>query len=218
MTKHLPMDKIAKMYSSGYLVKDLANKYSVSVAGLIIKLRNSGVEMRTRSESNRLACADGYGFQRTKYYAIDDSEILDLYVSEHWMPYKIAERAGCNSADIKHILDRMGVRRKGGKGENSAKWKGGICHHGPYIMIKCPNHPNANNRGYVNEHQLVWEKEHKQLLPRGWVIHHLHGIKDDNRPENMMACPKLKHDRLIPILLAKIKELGGDITPDGIQI
>jgi hypothetical protein len=42
---------------------------------------------------------------------------------------------------------------------------------------------------------LVWEKTHGQPLPKGWVVHHLNGIKDDNRPDNLLACTRGEHQK-----------------------
>jgi len=47
--------------------------------------------------------------------------------------------------------------------------------------------------GYVYEHILVWEKANGRPLPDGYVVHHLNGLKYDNRPENLVAIPKGKH-------------------------
>lgn len=62
-----------------------------------------------------------------------------------------------------------------------------------YLERKMPNHPRANKRGYVKEHVLAWEQAHGQLLPEGWVIHHLNGLKNDNRPENLVGMPNGNH-------------------------
>jgi len=40
---------------------------------------------------------------------------------------------------------------------------------------------------------LVWEKANGKPLPKGWVIHHLNGVKDDNRPENLLGLPSNQH-------------------------
>lgn len=37
--------------------------------------------------------------------------------------------------------------------------------------------------------------------------HHINGLKTDNHPENLIAYPRVKHDKLISLLLRKIKEL-----------
>jgi hypothetical protein len=54
-----------------------------------------------------------------------------------------------------------------------------------YSLIFQPDHPRADSRGYVLEHILVFERETGIAVPDGCCIHHLNGIKDDNRIENL---------------------------------
>lgn len=46
--------------------------------------------------------------------------------------------------------------------------------------------------GGVEEHRMVWEQANG-LLPKGFVIHHINGRRDDNRLKNLIALPKDKH-------------------------
>ncbi len=74
--------------------------------------------------------------------------------------------------------------KKGDKGSKSLAWKGGIrCSYG-YKEIYQPQHP-FNSRGYVREHRLVMEKHLGRYLNPKEVAHHINGIKDDNRIENL---------------------------------
>ena len=72
------------------------------------------------------------------------------------------------------------------QGANSPKWKGGK-HKSQfgYVHIYNPNHPFANGN-YVFEHRLVMEKLLGRYLKPTEIIHHLNGIRDDNRPENLI--------------------------------
>jgi hypothetical protein len=73
-------------------------------------------------------------------------------------------------------------------GKKSWRWKGGKIKSAPagYIMIYKPDHPFVAKLGYVLEHRLVMEKFlNRYLLPEE-VVHHINGVVDDNRIENLM--------------------------------
>jgi hypothetical protein len=79
------------------------------------------------------------------------------------------------------------------KGENTGadhhNWKGGICKHkAGYLWQRATNHPNVDCRGYVLQHRLVMEKSIGRILSKNEVVHHINGIRDDNRIENLVLC------------------------------
>jgi len=93
-------------------------------------------------------------------------------------------------------------------GDKNPSWSGGRIYSGAgYVLVKARDHPKANSHGYYWEHILVWEKAHNQLLPQGWLVHHLNGIKDDNRLENLVAMPKRAHANLAEPYQKRIREL-----------
>ena len=72
------------------------------------------------------------------------------------------------------------------KGSTSPNWNGGKRNRSDgYIQIFKPEHPNSCKEGYVMEHRLVMENKIGRLLKRKEVVHHINGIRDDNRPENL---------------------------------
>jgi len=69
---------------------------------------------------------------------------------------------------------------------NQHAWKGGrtIGSTG-YVLIFSPTHPHKDCGGYVYEHRLVMEAHLGRTLLPTEVCHHINGIKDDNRIENL---------------------------------
>lgn len=100
-----------------------------------------------------------------------------------------------------------------------------------YHHRKGPNHPNAtkggrrkNEQGYVQildprkttgcryilEHRLVMENVIGRPLTKDEVVHHLNGIRDDNRPENLVVLgPADEHENrtYIKALQQRVREL-----------
>jgi len=83
-----------------------------------------------------------------------------------------------------------------------------------YVRVRNPSHPRSGVNGYVFEHILAWEQAHSIPLPEGWTVHHLNGIKSDNRPENLAGMSSHAHRYIlaekakrIKLLENKVKEL-----------
>ena len=85
------------------------------------------------------------------------------------------------------------------RGENQWNWHGGRSktYHG-YISILTHNHPYSTyNR--VLEHRLVMEKYLGRYLLPNEIVHHINGVKDDNRIENLsLTQSKKTHSLLHP--------------------
>lgn len=74
-------------------------------------------------------------------------------------------------------------------GEHHYKWKGGKYLKRGYVYTLEPNHPYANPKGYIREHRLVMERYLERYLTSEERVHHINGIKDDNRIENLILFP-----------------------------
>lgn len=82
--------------------------------------------------------------------------------------------------------DSKGRFIKGFGGSKHWNWKGGKWKMKlGYIVSWTPDHPAANADGYVYEHRLVMEQHLGRYLTKDEVVHHINGIKSDNRIENL---------------------------------
>lgn len=131
------------------------------------------------------------------------------YVKEHY-PFDrtldIANALGRTPDTVKYIAHSRGVYKDPealsriksilSTGENSSQYKGYVSRRNGYILRFVPEHPYANSRGYIAEHRLVVEKHLGFILPKGFVVHHINGIKDDNRIENLAVMTAGAHSTL----------------------
>lgn len=155
-------------------------------------------------------------------YTLDKAEIIKLYRDEKLSTIQIGRLYSVSPGNITEILKRAEIPRRSltEAAEIRCQRQGR-----PY------NYKNGRHRSaagyiyilqpggkYVPEHRVIWEQAYGPL-PTGYVVHHLNGIKDDNRLENLAALPRAIHlkdsargpkgpgDPLIKELHKRIREL-----------
>ena len=104
---------------------------------------------------------------------------------------EIALKLGVNQKYVQKLLKKYDLPRlKRGDASQMEKnhfWKGGrVVDKGGYILIKNNQHPFCSACGYVREHRLVMENHLKRYLTPKEVVHHINGVRDDNRVENLI--------------------------------
>ena len=76
-------------------------------------------------------------------------------------------------------------------GEKHPQFKGRTKSTQGYVLIYLPNHPFCDAGKYVKRSRLVMEKRLKRYLDPKEIVHHINGIKEDDRIKNL----KLFHNR-----------------------
>ncbi len=130
---------------------------------------------------------------------------------------KCKEKGCKGKIDLNKLMKTIGDMEK--ELEEECKehpfWKGGrVKIKDGYIRLLQPNHPRQHG-GYVLEHIFIWEEVNGKPLPKGWIIHHLNGIRDDNRIVNLIAMPDHKHRRLLEAKAKRIQELESLLSNQG---
>ena len=62
-----------------------------------------------------------------------------------------------------------------------------------YVLVWEPTHPNPALKGWQYEHRLVVEATISRYLRSDEDVHHVNGVKDDNRPENLKVMAHTDH-------------------------
>jgi len=107
---------------------------------------------------------------------VTKEQLEEMYVDKGLNIFTISRRTGINRSSLRELIAEYGLTRSG----NPRKSR--------IIM-------NANGYMTINgklHHRYIWEKENGPI-PQGWIIHHLNGIKSDNRLENLLAISRDKH-------------------------
>lgn len=82
--------------------------------------------------------------------------------------------------------------------------------HG-YVMVWEPSHPNKSFYGWQYQHRIVAESSIGRYLRSDEVIHHINGVKDDNRSENLQILSPSDHNA---ITVREMKERRQSVIDD----
>lgn len=101
-------------------------------------------------------------------------------------------------------------------GERHPMWKGGRYRCKGYILVWLhPDnffYPMCDKEGYVPEHRLVVAQHLGRCLLRWEIVHHINGIKDDNRYKNLSLTIRSDHIHQAEPFKKKVASLEKRVT------
>ena len=124
-------------------------------------------------------------------------EELEALVKSGKSDREIADLRKMTTSGVYQYRKRFGIFRDsdgdgsknhwvGKRGAETANWRGGRTATGSgYIRIYKPDHPNANDHGYVYEHRLVMEQKLGRLLTKDEIVDHIDRNRSNNAPDNL---------------------------------
>ena len=149
--------------------------------------------------------------------------LKNLYIDKKYSSTDIAKICGCSYSvvlkwlkkleiNVRTLSESLNTERaqkklrefmggdknpmRGKFGENNPNWKGGVVTRNKgYTAFYMPWHPNAH-QGYVFEHILKASQVLERPLRKNERVHHINGIKDDNRNKNLLICDLSYHSWL----------------------
>lgn len=160
----------------------------------------------------------------------------ELFYEENLTYEEIAEKWGMTKGQVRHQKRKLGLPNKSMSkvmkknwqdeeyrnnlsGKNHYRFKDGRYKTSAgYIERKLKFLPKEDKKiaqemsgddGVILEHRLVKAKELGRPLKSAEYVHHLNGIKDDNRPENLaiVDAENHEHNTLVNRLRERIREL-----------
>lgn len=106
---------------------------------------------------------------------------------------QIAQRFGSHDETIRNVIKKLGIPRRprgSGAGALNHQFKGGERQRKDGYLVR------RGSREKPLEHRVIAERVLGRKLKRTEVVHHINGVKTDNRNCNLLICTVGYHSQL----------------------
>lgn len=195
MSKILTKDFLTQEYvKKGKFAKDIALEIGCSQVTIGNYLKKYEIDTKPRYDA------------RPKFKGLNPArKLLTLdylqteYTDKGRSMTNIARELNCSPSLVREMLVKNGIiidRNKNNTyyGEDNNLTGKYVTEDNGYLVIRMPNHPKANSRGYVRLHVVLAEYYFDTEVFEGEVVHHKNEDKQDNRKKNLQIMPKKDHD------------------------
>lgn len=167
-------------YQAGAIpASTLAEKYGVSTATMLARMRKAGVKIEQFSKVGRF----------TEKQKAEIAELFSCGVSQT----EIGRRFGVSQTAISRLLRKHGIDRgqRQATGERHGNWKGGVAKQSNgYVLVRPDDGDEigqamTNHAGYVQQHRLVMARALCRPLHKSETVHHIDGDRTNNRLSNL---------------------------------
>jgi hypothetical protein len=200
------LDQYAKNRSANSIGKELGKNHHF----VLNILRINGIKIRQKQDAHK----SPYPYEETDlkfqgekvYRSIKSGRLFFFYKYRGRNIRKTLEvfKCDCCSKDLicnknirqkKHFCSQE-CKSKMNSGPLNHNWKGFIKKRksSGHNLQYAPEHPKAKNN-FVYEHRLIVEKHLGRILEDNEFVHHINGIKDDNRFSNLVVCSASEHTK-----------------------
>lgn len=165
------------------------NKRTIPVKEQLIELYSNGLSMKEIGKE--LNMATGKVYKWFHIYKIETREwgSKSIIARSKISKSKTGVSVGKGRKFSKEHIDKLSRTHTVGIGRKEKNQKG-------YVRIYFPSHPKADKRGWILEHDLIMECNLGRWLDNNEVVHHINGIKDDNRLKNLQLMTRSEHAKL----------------------
>lgn len=160
---------------------EIAERLSISPVTVWRKLKLFGIPQKTH---------------KGRLKSVTKEELDYLYWGKGFPLSKIAKLYQVRVSSISDRMQLLGIPRRSREnvGSKNGSWKGGRCRlKNGYVLILVakdnPFYSMATNNNYVPEHRLAMAQFLGRPVESWEVVHHINGVKDDNRIENLELLP-----------------------------